>query len=437
MVQVMKTGVGRARSRDEEGAVVVLTAIMMVVLILFVAIVVDLGNARDVRRQSQNAADAASLAGANRLYPATGGCSPGSSSQPCIIDAVAAVKSYALDNFQVSSWSGCNASAASALAYVPDPSNFCISFDSPTSPTLVRVYLPTRPVASFFGGIVGVSSIPVSSSAQAQLGTDVTCTLCFLGDVNAGNADFTVTGGSIAVNGNVTAGPGSLWNSMSNGVVGTVNGGVFSPPATPISAFTDPLATSLTLPLVTTGPPALTAKTDPCASVAAGGGPGLYGAFSLPDGPCTLQPGLYVISGTWDMKNNTVLDGMKGVTLYAKSSILYAASSSGYLDFKNGVVKIAAPLTAPFPGVSPGYAIIYDRDNTNNLGLQGNGGTSITGVVYAPASKLDFNGNSCFGFSGGPVIVSGVVMANGTKSCVTITGAVPITVSRTLLHLNQ
>jgi hypothetical protein len=418
----MRTFFGRRFPRDEQGVVAVLTALLMVGLALCAAIVVDLGNARDVRRQSQNAADASSLAGANVLYPSTDVCSSGV--EPCITDAVAAAKSYALTNFQVSAsdWSTCTAPAGSALAYVPGGGTSCISFDSATSPTLVRVYLPTRTVPTFFGRIAGVSSIPVGSSAQAQLGVAVTCSLCFLGDVNAGNGDFSVFGGDIAVDGNVTVGPTSIWTSQSNGIHGTVTGNPsdFLPAAISIPAFGDPLATSLTLPFNEAG---LLPKTDPCSATATGG-PGLYGAFSLPDSACTLQPGLYVISGTWDMKNNTVLNGA-GVTLYV-------TSPSGYLDFKNGIVNIIAPSG----GVSAGYAIVYDRINSNPLGLQGNGVTSITGVVYAPDSILAFNGNSCFGFSGGPIILNGA-STNGNQSCVTISNAVSDTVHRALLHLNQ
>jgi len=417
----MRSRVGRRHPRDEQGAIAILTAFVMVGLMLCVAIVVDLGNARAVRRQSQNAADAASLAGANMLYPDTGLCqSPAGGQPPCITDAVDAAKLYALNNFQVSDWSTCTAPPDPAVPYVPSGGTSCISLDSATDPTLVRVYMPTRTVATFFGGVTGSSSIPVGSSAQAQLGVAVTCSLCFLGPVNAGNGDFSVSGGSIAVNGDVTTGPNSFWSAQSNGVAGTVSGGNFTPPYTSIPHFVDPLATKLTLPLSTTG---LSAKTDPCSATATGG-PGLYDAFSLPNSLCTLQPGLYVISGTWDMKNDTVLRGA-GVTLYARSP-------SGYLDFKNGIVDITAPST----GVSAGYAIIYDRDNTNNLGLQGNGATSISGVVYAPASILEFNGNSCFGFSGGPIVLNGAT-TNGQTSCVTVGNAVQITVSRALLHLNK
>ena len=395
--------------RDERGAVAVMVALLMLVLVTCAALVVDLGMARDNRRQSQNASDAAALAAANVLFM-TG---------TDRVAAATAAKQYALANYnvQASDWSTCVDSTPLAVTAA---GTSCISFD--TANTRVRVVTPIRKVGTIFGGVVGRSSIAVGSTAEARLGQSVSCSLCFLGPVDAGNADFSVFGGSIAVNGNVTAGPNSNWTALANGVVGTVNGGNFTPPAAPIPAFGDPLATTLTLPLSTTG---LTTRTDPCKTTALGGGPGFYGSFSLPNSACVLQPGLYVISGTWDMKNNTLLTGV-GVTLWVRSP-------SGYLDFKNGDVVLTAPSLGPLKD----YAVIYDRDNTNPLSLQGNGVTGITGIVYAPASKLDFNGNSCFGFSRGPVVVNGVIMANGNQSCVVVSNPVDTTVTRTPQYLSR
>jgi Flp pilus assembly protein TadG len=431
----MMTRLGRRNLRDEQGAVAILTAFLMVGLILCAGIVVDLGNARDVRRQSQNASDASSLAGANALYP-TGACSSGA--KPCITDAVAAAKLYALQNFQVSAtdWANCRAPAGSALASTPDGADTCISFNSAS--TLVRVYMPTRTVPTFFGRIAGMSTIPVGSNAQAQIGTAVSCSLCFLGNMDAGNGDLTVTGGSIAVNGDVTAGPNSYWNAASIGVVGTWDTSANpSIPVTTIPAFGDPLLGTLTMPLVTTG---LLPKTDPCSATATGG-TGTYGAISIGNNvTCHLQAGLYVISDTWELGNHSLLTGT-GVTLYVKSAAV-AGGPSGYLKFKNGDAIFTAPTTTPLNGVPvvdnvpAGYAIIYDRDNSNPLELQGNGTTFITGAVYAPDSKLDFNGTTCFGFDGGPFIF-GSGYTNGNPSCVTVTHAISTIVSRTLLHLNQ
>ncbi|MEO6144031.1 MAG: pilus assembly protein TadG-related protein [Dermatophilaceae bacterium] len=430
----MRTRFVRKHPRDEQGAVAILTALLMVVLLLSAAIVVDLGNARDVRRQSQNAADAASLAGANMLYPASGECTDGtltSGEVPCTKDAVDEVRSYASKNFQVdpaTGWGTCSATLPADYAPKPgtlSPGTPCISFSPVASPTKVRVYMPTRSVATFFGGVIGQSSIAVSSWAEASLGDAVRCSLCFLGPVDAGNGDFSVTGGSIAVNGNVDLGPNSVWDADTLSVVGTVSGGNplnLTPAFTTIPSFGDPLLNRLTLPLDV--PSDLTAKTDPCSATT--GGPGLYaGPVSIGNNDtCTLTAGLYVISNTWDLGNNSLLRDLgAGVTLYVKNP--------GLLNLKNGDTKITAATT----GITKGYVIIYDRDNVNDLAIQGNGGTLIAGTVYAPASRLYSNGTSTFGFSGGP-FVFGSGYTNGNGSGVRITDA-PNIVSRALMHLSQ
>lgn len=402
--------------RDERGAVAIVFALLVTVLVVMVALVVDLGYAQDTRRVSQNAADSSALAGANALYP-TGACQSGGP-KPCIADAVAQVKSYAQTNFDVSTsdWSSCTATPPAGYDTSASGTS-CIAFDSISGPQKVWVRIPTRNVSTSFAGILGRQSIAVGSTAEAQLGTDVKCTLCFLGSVDAENADFDVFGGAIAVNGNVNAGPNSYWSSASNGVVGSVSGGIFTPAPTPIAAFSDPLA-SLVLPL---SDPTLTVKTDPCTE-----GPGIYNTnISLGNNVvCTLQPGLYVVNSTWLIGNNTVVKGT-GVTIYVPSP--------GYLNFKNGSTDIVAPTGGPFKDLG----IIYARDNTNPLSIQGNGTTGVTGTVYAPSSKLDFNGNSCFVFTGGPVVVNGVILANGNQSCIQILAAKDTTVSRTQMHLSR
>jgi len=55
------------KSRTEHGQSIVLVALLMGVLLLFVAIAVDLSNAYAHRRQAQNAADSAALAAAGEF----------------------------------------------------------------------------------------------------------------------------------------------------------------------------------------------------------------------------------------------------------------------------------------------------------------------------------------------------------------------------------
>ena len=423
-----------SRRRDEQGAVAVLVAVCAVALFVVAAMVVDLGLARDTKRQSQIAADAAALAAANQLYPDSGTClllNPwGTNSNPCFADAVKAAKDYSQQNFQVTSsdWSSCPSAARPTDFYSIDTP--CISFDTTiaaaSKPTKVFVVIPNRPVKTGLGNLAGVSQIDISTQARARVteGLTSTCGLCFLGPVEAENADFTVEGGSIHVNGPgsdcsvpentaIDTGPNSNWKAKSITICGAISGkGVFDPPAAVTAHVDDPFA-SVVLPPNPMPTPLPTNRTDPCATAGHGGGPGYYTqAVDIPKDDCVLQPGLYVISNTWGMKNNTFLKDLgKGVTLYVRSG--------GYLDFKNGEVSISPMTSGPFAG----FTIVYDRANTNMLSLQGNGKTSVQGIVYTPNSLLDFNGNSCFGFSGGPIVALGVEKANGNKSCVTVKDA--------------
>jgi hypothetical protein len=423
----------RTHPRNEAGAVAILVAICALTLFVIAAMVVDLGLARDTRRQSQNAADASALAAANVLYP-TGTCTlPTGGAPPCVLDAVNAAKDYAAANFGVTDadWARCT---DTGHFYVPSGSTPCISFadtggqPSGTQPTKVRVLVPVRQVQTGLGVLAGVRHIPVQAVARGVVdgGVSLSCALCFLGPIDAVNADFTVNGGSILVNGTLDAGPNGVWKATGVGVVGKVSGGQFPGGApTKVDAFDDPWKTATNVPPAVTG----TVKVTPSCSTAgkkpvAGNGPGRYGDFEIPNESCTLAAGLYLVTGAWTMKNNSDLIGA-GVTLYFTCGtkeaphVCAAGEAGGYLDAKNGLVH----LSAPTGGATAGLAIVYDRENTRNLGLQGNGETAIDGAVYAPKSKLDFNGNSCFGFNRGPVIVRGVIQANGNKSCVQITNS--------------
>lgn len=415
----------RSRGRDERGVVALLVAAFATCMFILAALVVDLGHARDVRRQAQNAADAAALAGANVLFPRSTCTSPVGGSSPCFTDAVAAVKRYASSNFSVaeSTWASCVDPARPVGYFVPIGGTPCISFDTSTSAvTKVRVQLPAREVTFGLGVLTGTSRVDVSAAARATLkvGAPQSCAICFLGSVDAGNADFTVsgTGASVRINGSVSAGPNSMWTASSGGsigVVGAVTGGQFTPSVTTTSSFTDPYATTLSLPLSSSG---LSTKNDPCSE-----GQGIYGAFEIPNkDTCTLSPGLYVITGTWSMKNGSRLAGT-GVTLYVRSG--------GMLDLKNGDSAFSA---ATAPPASPSralanIAVVYDRTNSADVILQGNGDSRINGAIYAPASRLDFNGNSCFTIGRGPVIAAGVVKANGNKACVNVTESVSASIA--------
>jgi hypothetical protein len=411
----------RVRGREEKGAVAVLAAILFTTLFTVAALVVQFGFTRDVQQGSQNAADASALAAAYAVAE---------SSPVDLGSAVSVAIAYAAKNFgtPASAWTSC--SDPERRSHVT-PTTGCVSFDSATTPTRVRVVIPAVETRTSVGAGAGVTSLRVSRAAEASVteGPAMTCALCFLGPVDSGNADYTVTGGSIAVSGGVDLGSNGHMTATGGtiSVAGTVGANGFSPsPPAQIAPFADPWASRTDLPPSTAG---LVPKTDPCSATATGG-QGIYGDFDLPKTTCTLQPGLYVIAGAWTASNQSVLAGT-GVTLYftcATGSTPRACAAGGepggYLDAKNGEITFSAPATASSTRAVAGLAIMYDRANTRTIGLQGNGGTSISGSVYAPRSDLDFNGSSCFGFGKGAVIVNGVLKANGDKSCVRVTDPV-------------
>lgn len=409
---------GRRHASTESGAVAILVAVLSTALFAVAALVADLGFARDTKRQAQVAADAASLAAGNVLY--------GNGNVPRFTEAVAAAKRFAADNFDVSEadWVGCTDGAALRHRPATTP---CISFQSSvsaardaTKPDTVRVRIPDHEVRTSFGAVVGVSSIPVASDAEAALRLDVrpSCALCVLGagPHDLQNGDVIVNGGDVHFNGSVSmnSSNGSVTTTGSTSVQGTASAGTYSPPpATGQPAVSDPLA-FMPMPDWTTVSP----KTHPCTD-----GPGRYAGYRFSTS-CTLPAGLYVIAGStavWDTSGTTTVTGV-GVTLYftcGTPAVPVACSPTvddgATLDM-SGASKLA--LSAPTAGALEGLAIVFDRNNDRVLRIVGTGGPAISGTIYAPSAVLQMNGSACASSLQSMIVVETITM-NGNPACLT------------------
>lgn len=148
------------RTCREDGAVAVLAGVLFASLFLMGAMVVQYGYSRDVRRQSQNASDASALAAAQYLLK---------SGTPDFAGAVSTAISYASTNFDVppTAWVGCTDPGKPSGWY--SPSTNCISFDSQTAPTRVRVAMPLRESRNAVGAGAGLSSLKIGSTAVATV----------------------------------------------------------------------------------------------------------------------------------------------------------------------------------------------------------------------------------------------------------------------------
>lgn len=395
----------RFRHRDS-GAVAVFTAVILsVVFIGLCALVIDLGLARDTRRQAQNAADASALAAGNALY-LTG--LPAKVTEAST-GAIAVAKSYALKNYGVieSEWASCLDSAK--LSYHPNTA--CISFDSQTAPSAIRVSIPVRKVATPFAGIWGVSSVPVNAAAQIQLtGGKAVCGLCVLGtgDHSLGTGKIVATNADVMFNGDLTATSHEAKINVTGGniyVQGTADTATYSPaPIENQPTIADPLEL-LSMPDYT----GLRVKTHSCTD-----GPGIYSSLEGANPACTMSPGLYVVTGHSGISGNNSIKAL-GVTMYftcgtpaAPRLCTLADANPGDLVFGGtGTLTITAPTTGPTAGHPEvaGVAIIADRNNTGFFSYKGNGTIANTGTIYTLNGTLNYQGNA------GALVMDSLVVA--------------------------
>jgi Flp pilus assembly protein TadG len=342
--------IGR-RHRDERGVIAVMFAILLVVMLGIVALVVDLGNARQLRREAQASADAAALAGGEAIESApsvqTSGTIPWST-------VVSQIKTYAEanDNVPSDAWRGC--SDPGSLAYHPDSfhGNNCISatsssFPAPSASSVgdnvnyLRVTLPPSTVKSYFAKAVGNGDLTVGATATVKVVFTVTanqtlsaggpCALCILNGtgktLNGQNGDVTITGGDVIVNS--TSSPAAELKKNGNVKITTPNGHIsgqgscpdtgqcnnfsgsgFSPAWSFHPKIDDPL---VDVPQCGNGargegstkPPSTNlCPTNPGSNGTSSGAklwPGIYSEIS---GSHHLNPGIYVITCGSGAKNN-------------------------------------------------------------------------------------------------------------------------------------
>ena len=416
---------GGARSRDSErGAVAVMVGILSVVLFGLAALVVNLGLARDKAREAQNTADSAALAAANNLYLA------GAANTTA---AITAAKQYASVNYGTTNaeWSSCtDPSRPAGFATIAGQTD-CISFSGLPSPTEVRVIVPTRAVSTPFAGVFDLlgghaaTHVNVLAMAQARItpGGKSSCGLCVIGPGlhNIQNGNISVDGADVYINGTTDSGPNGAVIASSGGEIylqgAKPSKGTFQPaPETNQPAIADPLD-FLTLPPDMSG---LTAKTASACGTGSSHGPGIYKSLGI-SGACTLQPGLYVVTGQNHLSGQEVVTAT-GVTMYftcqdsststPKARACNANEAGGDLLMTGqSILNITAPTTGP----TAGLAIVSDRNNTAELGWRGNGAMQSTGTIYVKSGTLNYRGNGA-GLSLDSLIVVGNLDFSGNPS---------------------
>lgn len=136
-------------------------SLLLVVLLVFAAFAIDIGNGYNQRRQAQSAADAAVLAAAQQTTDAT---------------AASAAIDVSRQNLDVtptsSDWAirygSCFDSGAAARGYtIASSASPCVRFTP--NRQRIRVRVPDIPVETYFGGVVGVDEMTANAFAEAQV----------------------------------------------------------------------------------------------------------------------------------------------------------------------------------------------------------------------------------------------------------------------------
>jgi Flp pilus assembly protein TadG len=156
-------------SADESGSILVLTALCLVVVLAILGLAVDLGHVRYVKRNLQNAADAAALAGALevRICGNTPNCS-----------AMQAAAQNALTENGLSATTtltNCSGSAGSGVTLTINSPACGISTDPNLGKGNYVEAIVSEPVQTSFAGLVGMQAINVSARAEAVRGIGGPC----------------------------------------------------------------------------------------------------------------------------------------------------------------------------------------------------------------------------------------------------------------------
>lgn len=382
--------------RDEKGQVLPLMLLFLLVLLGILSLVIDGGMAYAQRRYMQNAADAATLAGAVLL-------SKGVSSDAQIADAAA----Y---------YAQANRATSVTIDYINAQGTIVGHAGTgsiPGSATGLRVIASSQYRPSF-AAILGVGSMTVSASAKASVRSQAgNATILALSETACpgfdatGSGTVTANGGNIHVNAHCSqalrqTGSGSLRAvggqiTVVGGYSKVGSGTATPPPITGAAVIPDPLA-ALQPPNIGSYPVRHGTPNDPDTLLITGSSsttldPGVYygGIKVTGSGNVTLQPGVYIIAGgelTFTGSGHIIADG---VFVYLTNDPWHPSGDGAYAS-----LEVTGSSGSRFRPMSSGpYAnltFFQDRANTNQAEILGSGDL-LGGTCYFPKARLKVAGS--------------------------------------------
>jgi Flp pilus assembly protein TadG len=375
--------------KDESGqSTMLIVAFIGLFLLGFVAIGLDVGYLFHEKRMAQAAADSAAVAAAEELSSAN------TANEQTVANAMAAANGF-----------DPNASINPATVTLSTPSSGSYSGSASYIQAVV-----SRPVPTFFFGLLSPSNKKVSVSARAVAGggmTSPTCIClerptgndlnmsnnaqilapaCGITDDSSGSNAVSVTGSAL-INALSLGTVSNTWNNSSN----INNNGSISSSTKVVQGISTQCKPTLSVPTL---PPGLPCYNNPIQGWTAANG--YTGKYTLPmagetvmsntvcfnsldtsqSSSVTFQPGYtYYIKGDFATGGGSPLTG-NGVTFYV----------GGNVNFANGVTS---NLTAPTISDGTPGTLFYDMGS--NVTIQGGNTSVFSGLVYAPNAAVTLN----------------------------------------------
>lgn len=395
--------------RGERGQTLVLSALLIVVLIGFVGLTVDGGEAAAEQQLVRNAADGSALAAAYSLVK-------GSSiaAATTLADQVLTADSLPVGDL--------------AMTYL----------DSSGAVTAVAASVHTvRAVVTdqhrtYFLGAVGVNNLQLTATAEALTSSSVaaTCALCVMAASGSGldtgtGTTMSVVGGSVVANSTAAAAIAVGNNSHLTAPTITIAtgggytlgaGATISPVPANAAAIADPLTT---VPYPSVGG-AATAYTAPAGTSSIS--PGVYSSITIGSGQTVdMNTGTYVVTGAIAVSGSLVAPAA-GVTIFLACPTYPTAcavgASGGSFATESGSTLTLSP---PTSGTYAGLTVFADREN-EAANTFDRSTVNVTGTWYTlsePVTDTHTGDTDSFG----QMVVESVTMPNGATLTVTRVGA--------------
>jgi hypothetical protein len=362
---------------NARGQIVPLIAFLLVALMGMSALAIDMGYYRYQQRLQQSATDAAAIAGADELPYASGNVS------------AAAYDAANTNGF---------ATPAATVSVNPNYSDaFTTGSTGAVQVTITQTY-PRFFGAFFSGGTQAIRTTAVASLSNTAGASDDCMFLLsqstpgwsFAGvNISAGNCGIAMNCGPSTAGGTITAESLTYYTAnppncdpSSAGASFDINGNSNGSPALAGSAVTNPCPYIAGCNYLTNNPP----STSGCNAEVTGAGsnitlePGCYDGISCASCNITLTPsttGLYVFNGSVSCSGCTITGD--GVTIYA---------ASGSFSLAGVTYNLSAPTSGNYSGVT----YYQPTSNTSSPSFAGGGGTTLSGLIYAPSATMSLAG---------------------------------------------